>query len=118
MNKISIWYRIGIVGSATWILGILAYSSRYSSFRSADFINAGVIPVVLLWGIGWIVNGIIMKRKATRGKVNGDEIEKSDTQNRVDESEKDSSKRRIKCPFCAELIQCDLTTCNYCGESF
>jgi hypothetical protein len=66
LKKISGWYRLLIFISTIWILGVLALSKPWSYSRRAgyvnfknldDFIVIGLSPVILCWGIIWIVQG-------------------------------------------------------------
>jgi hypothetical protein len=65
LSKLSGWFRLLIVSSVIWIIGALVAtdpwtrrgrrSGSYSNWD--DFFLVGILPVVVLWGIIWIVQG-------------------------------------------------------------
>lgn len=69
MKKISVWYRVAILISSMWVLHFMADSfwsglimEGQRGFSGDRFIRLGIMPVVLIWGIWWIISGI-RKRK-------------------------------------------------------
>ncbi len=57
-SKITAWYRIFIVLSIGWIVCVLAGLEPWRRVSNQDdFLIIGILPVVLLWGIFWIVKG-------------------------------------------------------------
>ncbi len=69
-SKLSGWYRLLIVASIIWIIGALIATDPWihnlggrGSYNNWDsFLLVGILPVVVLWGIIWTVQGF-RKRK-------------------------------------------------------
>ena len=60
MPNISMKQRIGIVLSVVWLLAILIICplfGRWDEILIAAYIGYGVLPVVIGWGIWWIIKG-------------------------------------------------------------
>jgi len=74
-SKVSGWYRVLIVTSITWVVIILINTDPWTSrgIRGGtynhwdDFLLFGILPVAILWGIIWVIHGVInnqhLKRK-------------------------------------------------------
>jgi len=92
ISKLSGWFRLLIILSAVWIVGVLIHADpwyrietqcedsteewhgivtrsaslseekdvkKYSYNNWDDFFRFGVLPVIVLWGILWIVHGFV-----------------------------------------------------------
>jgi hypothetical protein len=64
ISELSVWYRISVVISLIWIIGSLIgiepwyrRGGRGSYGNIDDFLLIGVLPVVIFWGLIWIVKG-------------------------------------------------------------
>ena len=58
MNKTIGFLRIGIVLSVLWLLsGFVANTSSVTGFDIDGFVVLGIVPLVILWGLVWIVAG-------------------------------------------------------------
>jgi len=56
--KISVWHRISVVASALWLLGNFAGFEPYRrSSQWNEFIGVGIIPLIIIWGLTWIIRG-------------------------------------------------------------
>ena len=54
--KASVLHRLLIVISALWII----YSMIHiGSFDLGDFLFLGILPIVIFWGIAWVIQGVI-----------------------------------------------------------
>lgn len=64
MPKLSVWYRLLISISVIWILIVFIDVDplRYARLWS-KFLGAGILPVIIIWSILWVVNGITQVRK-------------------------------------------------------
>ncbi|SKC69744.1 RDD family protein [Paraburkholderia hospita] len=56
--------RLAIVMSVIW--GVIAYAFSYENerFSGASFAVIGLIPLCVLWGLGWVVAGMFRHRKS------------------------------------------------------
>lgn len=60
----NLFIRLSILISALWLLGLLAISiSTGLSGGVSLFIFCGLSPLVILWGIGWVISGLDLKTK-------------------------------------------------------
>ena len=64
ISKLSGWYRILTLASVIWFLVILIntnpwtkHGSRGSSNNWDEFIGLGVLPIIVVWGIIWVIRG-------------------------------------------------------------
>jgi len=73
LSKLSVWFRLLIFISIVWVIGALIYTDpwyrsgtrgggfsaprSYSYSNWDEFFLIGILPVVVLWGIVWIVRG-------------------------------------------------------------
>ena len=61
MNKISGILRLGIVLSVLWLIGQSLYLRLWERYgfkhNLDDFIAQGVLPLVIFWGLVWIISG-------------------------------------------------------------
>ncbi len=74
ISELSGWYRVAFVMSLIWIIGVLigieprqlySQSGRGRSYVNIDdFLLIGVLPVVIFWGLIWIVKGFKKSEKA------------------------------------------------------
>jgi len=70
MNKTKGFLRIGIVLSVLWLSSVVdeEYSS-ISGFDVNDFIERGAIPLIIFWGLVWVIAGF---RNIVSGSRNED----------------------------------------------
>jgi len=58
MNKTKGFLRIGIVLSVLWLLnGFVDNTSSLTGFDMNGFVTESLVPVVIFWGLVWIVAG-------------------------------------------------------------
>ena len=58
ISKLSGWLRLGIIVSTIWLLGVFAGTNPLDySGQWDDFIGMGLLPIIILWGIYWIIHG-------------------------------------------------------------
>ena len=72
MKRLSGTLRLGIVLSVLWLITLsMKYDmwSRWNSFKNNldDFIAEGVIPLIVFWGLVWIIAGFRNKDDKTEG---------------------------------------------------
>lgn len=91
-SKLSGWMRLGIVASAGWIALVYATSSW------EEFVLAGILPLIVIWGICWVVKGFKSRKRKSEDaeklipkeqKVLNDDLTKEDKKER-------SAKRAVK----------------------
>jgi hypothetical protein len=69
LSKLSGWYRLLIVSSVCWIIGALIAIDPWTRYgRRAgnnwdEFLLVGILPIVIFWGLIWIVQGFRKARK-------------------------------------------------------
>ena len=77
LTKISGWYRLLIIASIIWIIVSLVtidpWTQNYSPFPFSEttnlvshwdkFFRIGILPVVILWGLIWVINGFRNKKR-------------------------------------------------------
>ena len=56
VRRLSVRMRFAVLASAVWPLGAALFFNPLSG-RSVPFLYIGVVPVLLAWGIGWVVAG-------------------------------------------------------------
>jgi len=61
MRKTTIAQKVMVVGSIVWLLLVLINYRVFGSYNTIAF--EGLFPVVLLWGLYWIIKDIFEKRK-------------------------------------------------------
>jgi len=70
-KKVSGWFRVLIVTSIIWVIVALVntdpwtrhYRGRGGTYNQwDDFIQFGILPVAILWGVIWIVYGFKKSR--------------------------------------------------------
>jgi len=71
LATISVWYRLLIVASLVWVIFTLIETDPWTRNISGlgsrnnwdEFLSVGILPVLILWGIVWIIKGIKNKPK-------------------------------------------------------
>ena len=51
-SKLSGWMRLGIVVSVVWVVFV------YATSNLEDFVLAGILPLIVIWGMCWIIEGV------------------------------------------------------------
>ena len=90
-SKLSGWMRLGIVVSVVWVVFV------YATSNLEDFVLAGILPLIVIWGMCWIIKGF----KNIKRKSEGAELipkEQKDLNNELaNEGKKElSAKRGVK----------------------
>lgn len=61
-SKITAWYRVFIVLSISWLIATLAGLEPWRRIDNKnDFLIVGLLPLIVFWGIVWIVKGFKQK---------------------------------------------------------
>ena len=53
--RLSGWYRLLVVASVVWVVFFLINWDKFLTF--------GVLPVIIIWGVIWIVQGFRQKKE-------------------------------------------------------
>ena len=69
MNRTKGYLSIGIVLSVLWLLNSFFDDVSVRGFDMNDFVILGLVPVVIFWGLVWIVSGF---RNIVSGSRNED----------------------------------------------
>ena len=67
LKNLPVKYRILIIFSICWIVGFLAGLEPWRTYRGHnnwDEYFASFIPLILIWGIVWIVKGVREQKKS------------------------------------------------------
>ena len=65
MNKIRVRLRIGIMLSVLWLFFVGSEASIWDYGIDYYFMEVGVLPLVIFWGLVWIISGFRNKDKNT-----------------------------------------------------
>jgi len=65
--KASVLYRLLIVISVLWIICSMIRIEPWYNNNLGDFLSFGILPIIIFWGIVWVIKGVInnhhLKRK-------------------------------------------------------
>ncbi len=75
LSQISGWYRLFIITSIIWMVVVLIGTEPWGTHgvrgggRIAngweEFLALGVLPIVILWGVAWVLQGFKKDKKHT-----------------------------------------------------
>jgi hypothetical protein len=75
MNKTKGFLRIAAVLSALWLINTSTMLWSHTGFRAGNidnFVEQGVLPLVIFWGLVWIIAGFRNKDDKTEDEEEGE----------------------------------------------
>ena len=89
-SKLSGWMRLGIVASAGWI-GFV-----YATADSEEFVLFGILPLIVIWGMYWVVKGFkSIKEKSEDAEELISKEQKALNDELANEGKKELSTKRV-----------------------